>query len=737
MRVGDADQGRDGFRVVAAHLRQLGLDGRQRRLRALEARVEEAVERRLQVGEIDAEGVLDGGVLRLAAAVAGEQLLQPGVAEPLDDVLHHQRRLVIRQADRAAVGERGVQRRQRDRLAGGVGAQEIDLALAAPAGVGAALLEHRGAFGEPARHALVRQLQGDDVGELVPQRRRPVERAGRARPGRVEGHDAAEAGAERADHAGQAERADGEIVVAREHLDQHGPARRDVVALAEIGERLARQLLDRVAHQRQLLRVDLQDQIADGDRLETVERVEHRQRVVGDDVERVAAERRVERRARRGFVAGAQQVHPERGLRARIGRLDLHRLAPLRHRLLEAVVGGELGADDAIDGARPRPQRQHALRQRVGIGGAILDGRDRRLQRQRLDLIGIDRQHLANLFAGIGEAAAVERLLGEPQVRGDAVRIDGQRLVEAGARGARIVVGHRRGVADQRRHPARIGLQRRLERLGRFLGVVLVEEQLGPGGGDARIVLRVGRRLLERGAGPPRLVERGERAALAIDGQRPPVVSAVIDDGLPQLGSFIAKAHVAEHEPELERCVAGGRLGDLGLEALARGLQPPARGIGAGQDDPPRRRRAGLGGQRLDVGEASFDEGPLGGVDRRPGGCGRRRLGRGGRGRAWRSVGRLGGGRPRRGTAWWRLLRLRGRTRRRGERHADRKQPRNGPGKPRPARARARRSIHANHRRLSCSAREGTATEKYSPRGVTGVALFDAPSADTVWTRGL
>jgi hypothetical protein len=68
VRVGDPDQRRDGFRVVAAHLRQLGLDGRQRRLRALEARVEEPVERRLQVGEIDAEGVLDGGVLRLAAA---------------------------------------------------------------------------------------------------------------------------------------------------------------------------------------------------------------------------------------------------------------------------------------------------------------------------------------------------------------------------------------------------------------------------------------------------------------------------------------------------------------------------------------------------------------------------------------------------------------------------------------------------------------------------------------------
>ena len=100
MRVGDADQRRDRLRVVAADLRQLGVDRRERGLRALEARVEEAVERRLQVGEIDAEGALDGGVLRLAAAVAGEQLLQPGVAEPLDEVLDEQRRLVVREADR-------------------------------------------------------------------------------------------------------------------------------------------------------------------------------------------------------------------------------------------------------------------------------------------------------------------------------------------------------------------------------------------------------------------------------------------------------------------------------------------------------------------------------------------------------------------------------------------------------------------------------------------------------------
>ena len=100
------------------------------------------------------------------------------------------------------------------------------------------------------------------------------------------------------------------------------------------------------------------------------------------------------------------------------------------------------------------------------------------------------------------------------------------------------------------------------------------------------------------------------------------------------------------------------------------------------------------------IDEASFGERTLGGVYRRLRG---RRRGRRGRG-----SGRLGRGYGgcRYGSTWRRRL-LGGGIGRRPERHADRKKPRNGPGKPRPARARVRRSIHASHRRLSCSAREG------------------------------
>ena len=63
--------------------------------------------------------------------------------------------------------------------------------------------------------------------ELVPERGAPVELTRRAGLGRVHGDDATETGAERADHAWQAERPDGEVVVPWEHLDEDRPGRRE------------------------------------------------------------------------------------------------------------------------------------------------------------------------------------------------------------------------------------------------------------------------------------------------------------------------------------------------------------------------------------------------------------------------------------------------------------------------------------------------------------------------------
>src|SRR5256885_16435272 len=65
----------------------------------------------------------------------------------------------------------------------------------------------RDALGEPARHALIRHLQRDDVAELVPEGRFPEEVP--RRPSfdtrRIERDDPAEARAERANHARRSE----------------------------------------------------------------------------------------------------------------------------------------------------------------------------------------------------------------------------------------------------------------------------------------------------------------------------------------------------------------------------------------------------------------------------------------------------------------------------------------------------------------------------------------------------
>ena len=74
---------------------------------------------------------------------------------------------------------------------------------ASHSGCATLLLELGDAFGEPPGNPLVRHLHRDDVRQLVPERRLPQELSRRLRLRRIERHDAAEAGAEGADHARQ------------------------------------------------------------------------------------------------------------------------------------------------------------------------------------------------------------------------------------------------------------------------------------------------------------------------------------------------------------------------------------------------------------------------------------------------------------------------------------------------------------------------------------------------------
>jgi hypothetical protein len=134
-----------------------------------------------------------------------------------------QRRLVIGKRNQARVAEPFIQEAQLVQLAFLIERhRERHFHLATPLGTRALLFELRDAFAEPPRHAVARHLQGDDMRHLVPERRFPAELARRPRAWRIKRHDTSETRAERAEETWKAERAHGEVVVLREHLDEDG-----------------------------------------------------------------------------------------------------------------------------------------------------------------------------------------------------------------------------------------------------------------------------------------------------------------------------------------------------------------------------------------------------------------------------------------------------------------------------------------------------------------------------------
>ena len=201
----------------------------QRRAQGAEALVQHLVEGALQLVDGDAEALADGGVAFDAVAVDSQERAQRRLAARGDDVLDEQRRLVVRERDRVRLGEARIQIAQLQGLPALERERERHFHVAAPRRLLAAFFVDRDALGQPARHALIRHLQCDDVRELVPERRLPRERPGRLGLRRVHAHDAPEAGAERADEAGETEVADREVVVDRKNLDEDWPFGRELV----------------------------------------------------------------------------------------------------------------------------------------------------------------------------------------------------------------------------------------------------------------------------------------------------------------------------------------------------------------------------------------------------------------------------------------------------------------------------------------------------------------------------
>ena len=174
----------------------------------------------------------------------------------MHDVLDEERRLEVGERNRAAVGERGVQilaasaSRLRLSIAG-----ELHVLPRAHSGRAHLLLVDRDAFGQPARHPLIRHLQRDHVRQLVPERRLPLELARAARCGESIVTTRPKQAPSAPIMPGQADVADREVVVLGKDLDQNRALRRELVPLRQRVERLVRQRQRVVLQDRRLVLV--------------------------------------------------------------------------------------------------------------------------------------------------------------------------------------------------------------------------------------------------------------------------------------------------------------------------------------------------------------------------------------------------------------------------------------------------------------------------------------------------
>ena len=95
---------------------------------------------------------------------------------------------------------------------------------------------------------------------------------------------AAETGAERANHPGQSDVSDREVVVAREDLDENRSARRELVASRQRRQRLMGDRHRLILQHRRFVLAEAEDEVAVTDRLELVERIHEPEQIERDDV---------------------------------------------------------------------------------------------------------------------------------------------------------------------------------------------------------------------------------------------------------------------------------------------------------------------------------------------------------------------------------------------------------------------------------------------------------------------
>ena len=555
-----------------------------------EPRLHGHVERRLEGVEVQSDPV-EGRLGVEPVPVGPQEIVDGRLAVRVDDVLDEDRGLEVRDRNGLGPREAAVEIAERQHVAPVEVGRELQVLVARPVRPRPLLLEGREPLRQPPRDALVRHLQGDHVGHLVPQRRLPVELAGTAGAGRVERHHLAETGAQRPDHAGQAQGPHREVIVLREHLDQNRHLRLHAVAGREVVQRPLAELDHVVLQHRGLVGMEPDDQVALLERLELVEGVEHLQQVEGDDVVRILLERPFQGPPRPRLVAGPEQVHAELGVAPRVGGIELQPPAHQRRRLLETVVAGGEVAGDPVDLAVGRIDLEHPPDLGLEVVQPVLDIGDRGHQRPRLEAPIVDGEGAIERRPAGLVVTVVEAALGQEQVRVQIVGID---LDGPARRRARLRgVGVRKGPGhpQKRRRPVLVDLERGDVGLRGLRLIVLLAEQVAPEGLHRGVVGSDPGRVPQQRVGLPVAAEgpRGAGGPVQVDG-----VGGALQpvDEHPQPGRrLVAPAQVLVQQRQLQSGRADRILGRDRSQALFRRVVLAAENVETRQQRCRRRVR--------------------------------------------------------------------------------------------------------------------------------------------------
>src|SRR5262249_26934950 len=130
-----------------------------------------------------------------------------------DEMLDDERCFEVRHREIFRMLERFRKASDAERLALGQLMRVLERQLPPPRRIAAVLFPDGDALRQPSRYAIVRELQGEDVRQLVPKHRVPAEVAWWPRLRRVHGNHASEARAKRTDDPFEASRADREVIM--------------------------------------------------------------------------------------------------------------------------------------------------------------------------------------------------------------------------------------------------------------------------------------------------------------------------------------------------------------------------------------------------------------------------------------------------------------------------------------------------------------------------------------------